>query len=106
MTRTVHNVMPPNVTYELTPMGAVMLEAATPLLQWSTEYLRHRPTVGDEVTVSYPADAPEQARRIPRFDWFGWAVIAVGSGIGGLELYDFVRAAQRSAAGGQSKTLL
>ena len=58
----------------------------------------HRPTVGDEVTVSYPAAAPERARRVPGFDWFGWAVIAVGSGIGGLGLYDFVRAAQRSAA--------
>ena len=39
VTRTVHNVMPPNVTYELTPMGTDMLEAATPLLRWSTDYL-------------------------------------------------------------------
>ena len=39
VTRTVHNVMPPNVTYELTPMGTDMLAAATPLLRWSTEYL-------------------------------------------------------------------
>ncbi|AGZ45084.1 winged helix-turn-helix transcriptional regulator [Actinoplanes friuliensis] len=39
VTRTVLQVMPPNVTYELTPMGTAMLEAATPLLRWSTDYL-------------------------------------------------------------------
>src|SRR5689334_14447687 len=32
ITRTVHNVMPPNISYGLTPMGISLLEAATPLL--------------------------------------------------------------------------
>ena len=36
LTRTVHNVMPPNVTYQLTPLGTALLEAATPLLAWTT----------------------------------------------------------------------
>jgi DNA-binding HxlR family transcriptional regulator len=39
LTRTVYAVMPPNVTYELTPMGRTLLEATTPLVQWSNEHL-------------------------------------------------------------------
>jgi DNA-binding HxlR family transcriptional regulator len=39
LTRTVHNVMPPNVSYQLTPMGLTLREAAAPLLEWSTVYL-------------------------------------------------------------------
>lgn len=39
--RTVHNVMPPHVTYRLTPMGKTLYEATTPLLQWTTEHLAH-----------------------------------------------------------------
>ncbi|MEU6530099.1 helix-turn-helix domain-containing protein [Streptomyces sp. NPDC046928] len=39
LTRTVHNVMPPHVSYELTPMGATLREATAPLLEWSTRYL-------------------------------------------------------------------
>jgi DNA-binding HxlR family transcriptional regulator len=39
LTRTVHNVMPPNVTYDLTPLGRSMLEAAGPLMAWSTTNL-------------------------------------------------------------------
>jgi DNA-binding HxlR family transcriptional regulator len=35
LTRTVYNVMPPNVTYQLTPLGTALLEAATPLLAWT-----------------------------------------------------------------------
>ena len=41
LTRTVYNVMPPNVSYQLTPMGTTLLEAATPLLAWSTDALPH-----------------------------------------------------------------
>ncbi|MFE7894414.1 winged helix-turn-helix transcriptional regulator [Streptomyces sp. NPDC057412] len=39
LTRTVHNVMPPHVSYELTPMGATLREATAPLLEWSTRHL-------------------------------------------------------------------
>ena len=38
LTRTVHNVMPPNVSYQLTPMGTTLLEATAPLLRWSIEH--------------------------------------------------------------------
>jgi DNA-binding HxlR family transcriptional regulator len=41
LTRTVHNVMPPNVSYELTPMGETLLKAAAPLMAWSTDHLPH-----------------------------------------------------------------
>lgn len=37
--RTVFAVMPPNVTYELTPMGRTLLEATAPLVRWSKEHL-------------------------------------------------------------------
>ena len=36
LTRKVYAVMPPNVTYQLTPLGTALLEAATPLLEWTT----------------------------------------------------------------------
>ena len=39
LTRTVHNVMPPHVSYELTPMGRTLREATAPLLEWSVEHL-------------------------------------------------------------------
>jgi DNA-binding HxlR family transcriptional regulator len=39
LTRTVHNVMPPNVSYRLTPMGTTLRTAAAPLLEWSTVHL-------------------------------------------------------------------
>ncbi|WP_067510147.1 helix-turn-helix domain-containing protein [Actinoplanes sp. TFC3] len=39
VTRTVHNVMPPNISYGLTPMGLSLLEAATPLLEWGNGHL-------------------------------------------------------------------
>lgn len=41
LTRTVRNVMPPHVSYELTPMGRTLREAAAPLLEWSLENLPH-----------------------------------------------------------------
>jgi len=33
--RTVHNVMPPHITYELTPLGSTFLQAARPMMQWA-----------------------------------------------------------------------
>ncbi|GGP34078.1 winged helix-turn-helix transcriptional regulator [Saccharothrix coeruleofusca] len=39
LTRTVHNVMPPHVSYELTPMGNTLREAVAPLLQWGVAHL-------------------------------------------------------------------
>ncbi|MFF3173933.1 winged helix-turn-helix transcriptional regulator [Streptomyces sp. NPDC057900] len=41
LTRTVHNVMPPHVSYELTPMGVTLREATAPLLKWSITHLTH-----------------------------------------------------------------
>jgi DNA-binding HxlR family transcriptional regulator len=39
LTRTVYNVMPPHVAYELTPMGAELLTATSPLIAWSEQHL-------------------------------------------------------------------
>lgn len=41
LTRTVRNVMPPHVSYELTPMGMSLREATAPLLEWSIVHLPH-----------------------------------------------------------------
>jgi DNA-binding HxlR family transcriptional regulator len=41
LTRTVRQVMPPHVSYELTPMGRALREAAAPLLEWSIAHLPH-----------------------------------------------------------------
>ena len=39
LTRTVHEVMPPHVSYELTSMGLTLREATGPLLEWTTTHL-------------------------------------------------------------------
>ncbi|MFK0251190.1 winged helix-turn-helix transcriptional regulator [Amycolatopsis azurea] len=39
LTRTVRNVMPPHVSYELTTMGRTLREATAPLLEWSITHL-------------------------------------------------------------------
>jgi DNA-binding HxlR family transcriptional regulator len=39
ITRTVHAVMPPHVTYRLTPLGTSLLTAAAPLITWSNGHL-------------------------------------------------------------------
>ncbi|MFK0292801.1 winged helix-turn-helix transcriptional regulator [Streptomyces sp. NPDC090442] len=39
LTRTVHDVMPPHVSYELTEMGLTLREATLPLLDWSVAHL-------------------------------------------------------------------
>ncbi|MFD0134768.1 winged helix-turn-helix transcriptional regulator [Streptomyces sp. NPDC007148] len=41
LTRTVRNVMPPHVSYELTPMGKTLRQATAPLLEWSITHLTH-----------------------------------------------------------------
>ncbi|MFC9848562.1 winged helix-turn-helix transcriptional regulator [Streptomyces sp. NPDC060223] len=41
LTRTVRTVMPPHVSYELTPMGRTLREATAPLLEWSITHLTH-----------------------------------------------------------------
>lgn len=37
VTRTVYSVMPPNVTYELTPLGRTLLAATVPLVRWGLQ---------------------------------------------------------------------
>ncbi|MCE4945936.1 helix-turn-helix transcriptional regulator [Streptomyces albulus] len=39
LTRTVYEVMPPHVSYELTGMGITLREATAPLLEWSIAHL-------------------------------------------------------------------
>lgn len=51
LTRTVYEVMPPHVSYRLTPMGADLLQAAAPLIEWST---RNRPRI-DAARAGYDA---------------------------------------------------
>ncbi|MFJ9721609.1 winged helix-turn-helix transcriptional regulator [Streptomyces sp. NPDC101209] len=51
LTRTVHNVMPPHVSYELTPMGKTLRQATAPLLEWSISHL----AAMDEARARYDA---------------------------------------------------
>ncbi|MFI0220678.1 winged helix-turn-helix transcriptional regulator [Streptomyces lydicus] len=53
LTRTVHNVMPPHVTYELTPMGKTLYQATTPLLRWTIDHLAQI----DDARADYDARA-------------------------------------------------
>ncbi|MCR6490528.1 helix-turn-helix transcriptional regulator [Amycolatopsis sp. OK19-0408] len=46
--RTVVEVMPPHVSYELTTMGRTLREATAPLLEWSIEHLPHIATARAE----------------------------------------------------------
>jgi DNA-binding HxlR family transcriptional regulator len=39
LTRTVYDVMPPHVSYQLTPMGTTLLQATAPLIEWSAQHL-------------------------------------------------------------------
>jgi DNA-binding HxlR family transcriptional regulator len=39
LTRTVYQVMPPHVAYELTPMGKTLLPATAPLIEWTAQHL-------------------------------------------------------------------
>ncbi|OLF04304.1 transcriptional regulator [Actinophytocola xinjiangensis] len=38
VTRTVHEVVPPQVEYALTPLGATLLDAIAPLVAWTREH--------------------------------------------------------------------
>lgn len=51
LTRTVWEVMPPHVTYQLTPMGASLLQATAPLIAWSTQHVARM----DEARAAYDA---------------------------------------------------
>ncbi|MFI5778107.1 winged helix-turn-helix transcriptional regulator [Nocardia sp. NPDC051570] len=59
LTRTVHNVMPPHVSYELTPMGRTLREATAPLLEWSIAHLTHI----DAARAEYDTRADTQPTR-------------------------------------------
>jgi DNA-binding HxlR family transcriptional regulator len=67
LTRTVYDVMPPHVTYELTTMGISLLEATAPLIAWSTRHLSRI----DEARADYdsrklpPATAGHGAPELP-----------------------------------------
>lgn len=37
--RTVHELMPPRVSYRLTPLGSSLLQAAAPLIAWSSSHI-------------------------------------------------------------------
>jgi len=41
LTRTVYEVMPPHVAYDLTPLGMSLLRAAEPIIAWSNGHLTH-----------------------------------------------------------------
>lgn len=68
LTRTVHNVMPPHVSYELTPMGRTLREATAPLLEWSVEHLPRidAARASYDARPSYDARASQDAR--PSYD--------------------------------------
>ncbi|MEV7817380.1 helix-turn-helix domain-containing protein [Streptomyces flaveolus] len=51
--RTVHDVMPPHVSYELTEMGVTLREATAPLLEWSVAHLARI----DDARAAYDARA-------------------------------------------------
>lgn len=61
LTRTVHNVMPPHVSYELTPMGKTLRAAAAPLLEWSVAHL----TAIDTARAEYDARTDPRPNRVP-----------------------------------------
>jgi DNA-binding HxlR family transcriptional regulator len=58
LTRTVYEVMPPHVTYELTDVGASLLRATAPLISWSAENLGRM----DAARLRYDDRHPTAAR--------------------------------------------
>jgi len=60
LTRTVHAVMPPHVSYALTPLGRTLREAAAPLLEWSVTHLAHI----DAARAAYDARPPEGSAKV------------------------------------------
>jgi DNA-binding HxlR family transcriptional regulator len=57
LTRTVRNVMPPHVSYELTEMGTTLREATAPLLEWSVAHLARV----DDARAAYDARTDTRA---------------------------------------------
>ncbi len=78
LTRTVYQVMPPHVSYQLTPMGTTLLQATAPLIEWSTQHL----TRIDAARADYDARTRRQPQPI-----HGWGQDsppgAVSSGVSG-----------------------
>lgn len=58
LTRTVYSVMPPNVTYSLTPMGRTLLTATAPLIAWSVEHLPALDRARHDYDHRHPVDPP------------------------------------------------
>ena len=55
--RTVYQVMPPHVAYELTPMGMSLLPATAPLIDWTSQHLAridHAREEYDKRTLTQP----------------------------------------------------
>jgi DNA-binding HxlR family transcriptional regulator len=59
LTRTVYEVMPPNVSYDLTPLGRSLLTATGPLIAWSTQNL---PTIDAARAVYDSRHTPAKTR--------------------------------------------
>jgi DNA-binding HxlR family transcriptional regulator len=57
LTRTVRQVMPPNVSYELTDMGRSLLQATTPLVSWSIANLPSIDQARQQYDDRHTADA-------------------------------------------------
>jgi DNA-binding HxlR family transcriptional regulator len=56
--RTVHPVVPPRVDYELTPLGATLLDAVAPLVAWTREHrteITHARTAYDATAAATAA---------------------------------------------------
>jgi DNA-binding HxlR family transcriptional regulator len=65
--RTVHELMPPRVSYRLTPLGAGLLQAAAPLIAWSADHASDITTARaeyDRGSVVPPATAVDPRRDV------------------------------------------
>jgi DNA-binding HxlR family transcriptional regulator len=62
--RTVHAVVPPRVDYELTPLGATLLETIQPLVAWTR---LHRGEIG-EARATYDRRIAAEAEAAARAD--------------------------------------
>ena len=58
--RTVYQVMPPHVAYELTPMGKSLLPATAPLIEWTSQHLI------DQAREEYDKRSLAQPRAVAR----------------------------------------
>ena len=62
VTRTVHPVVPPRVDYELTPLGATLLDAVEPLVAWTRA---HRDAIASSRAAYDAANVQVHAAWIP-----------------------------------------